>query len=98
VPPYLIDKLSRIFGCDTLTIDGRDFTKNEGANWEPVELEGYPMAGWSIELREKLNRDITIYENDQEIISDNAMMSVIDTKGFGLVDEDNDFLEIVDVE
>lgn len=98
VPPYLIDKLSRIFGCDTLTIDGRDYTKNEGAQWEPVELDGYPMAGWSIELREKLNRDSLIYEDGGEIISGNAMMLIIDSKGFGLIDEDNDFLEILDVQ
>lgn len=98
VPPFLIDKLSRIFGCDTLTIDGRDFTKNEGANWDPVELDGYPMAGWSIELREKLNRDSLIYEDGGEVVSGNAMMAVIDTKGFGLEDEDEDFLEILSVE
>lgn len=98
VPPFIIDKLSRIFGCDTLTIDGRDFTKNQGAQWEPVELEGYPMAGWSIELREKLNRDVLIYEDGGQVVQGNAMMAVIDTKGFGLQDEDDDFLEILDVE
>lgn len=98
VPPYLIDKLSRIFGCDTLTIDGRGYTKNEGAAWEPVELDGYPMAGWAIELREKLNRDSLIYEDEVEIIGENNIMAVIDSKGFGLEEDGGDFLEILDVQ
>lgn len=98
VPPWLIDKVARIFGCDTLKIDGREFTKAEGATWEVNELEDYPMAGWSIDLREKLNRSSLIYENDNEIIGRNAMMQVIDTKGFGIEDNGGDFLEVVDVE
>lgn len=98
IPPYLIDKVSRIFGCDSLKIDGREFTKNEGANWEPIELDGYPMAGWSIELREKLNRDSLIYEDSGQVVAGNAMILISDSKGFGLVDEDNDFLEILDIE
>lgn len=98
VPPYLIDKISRIFGCDTLTIDGRDYTKNEGATWEPVELDQYPMAGWSIELRERLNRDSLIYEDEVEIIGQNNMIAIIDSKGFGLNDNGGDFLEIINVE
>lgn len=98
VPPYLIDKLSRIFGCDSLKIDGRLFTKNESAAWEPSELELYPMAGWQIELREKLNRDSLIYEDDVEIIGENNIISVIDNKGFGIFDENEDYIEIEGIE
>lgn len=98
VPPYLIDKVSRIFGCDSLKIDGREYTKAEGAQWELNELENYPMAGWSIDLREKLNRNSLIYENEVQLLGKAIMMSVSDTKGFGLDDNGNDFLEIEDVE
>lgn len=98
VPPWLIDKVSRIFGCSDLKIDGRLYTKQDGAQWEPVELENYPMAGWSIELREKLNREHVISENDTVIVGKAAMMAVMDSKGFGLSDNGNDFIEIVNIE
>lgn len=98
VPPWFIDKIARIFGCDSLKIDGRLYTKSEGANWEPVELDDYPMAGWSIELREKLNRDSLIFENDTQIIGMNSMMAVIDSKGFGMDDDGGNFLQIENVE
>lgn len=95
VPPWLIDKIARIFGCSDLKIDGRYFTKNESANWEAAELDGYPMAGWSIELREKYNRDSLIYDNDVEIIGIAAAGLIADTKGFGMNDNSgNDYLEI----
>jgi hypothetical protein len=96
VPPWMIDKVARIFGCDELKIDGRLYTKADGANWEPIgEINGYPMSGWSIELREKLNRDSLIYENDVEIMGVAAAGLIVDTKGFGMDDEtSNDYLEI----
>ena len=97
IPPYLIDKLNRILGCDSLKIDGRFYTKAEGAKWEEVELDSYPMSGWAINLRETLNREETIYENEVEIIGKAAMMQVIDTKGFGIDDSGVDFLEISDI-
>lgn len=84
VPPYLIDKISRIFGCSNLSIDGRLYTKNEGAAFEPALLENYPMAGWAIELREKLNRDSIIIEDDVIIEGIAAAAIIMDNKGFGI--------------
>lgn len=96
VPPWLIDKISRMLGCDSFKIDGREYTKNEGAQWEAVELDGYPMAGWSIELREKSNRDYLLYEDNVEIIGKAAMAQAMDSKGFGVDDSSgDDFLEVV---
>lgn len=91
VPPYLIDKVARIFGCNEVRIDGRYFTKNgEGAEFDANELDGYPMAGWSIEIREKYNRDGPIYENDVVVSGKNVAMAVIGTKGFGTQNTDYD--------
>lgn len=96
VPPWVIDKVNRIFGCSSLSIDGRLFTKNEGAAFEPNELEGYPMSGWSIEMREKLNRDSIITENDVVIPGIAAAGILIDVKGFGMNDNSgNDYQEII---
>lgn len=94
VPPYLIDKIARIFGCSDLSIDGRLYTKNENANFEPAILEGYPMQGWTIELREKLNRDSLITENDVVIDGIAAAALLIDNKGFGIDGGDTSYQEI----
>lgn len=96
VPPYLIDKVARIFGCNEVKIDGRYYTKNgEGEEFEANELEGYPMAGWKIELREKYNRDGSIHENDVQIIGKNIAAAVILNKGFGT--DNGDYDTIIDV-
>lgn len=99
VPPWFIDKVSRILGCSTVKIDGRLFTKNEGASFEPVELEGYPMAGWAIELRESLNSETVVSENDVEITGIVAAGLISDTKGFGMGDNSgNDYIEIISLQ
>lgn len=94
VPPYFIDKVARIHGCTTLQYDGRLFTKNEGASFEPTELEYYPMRGYRIEMREKLNRDSVITENENTIEGIAAAALLIDTKGFGLYGGDGSYQQI----
>ena len=42
------------------------------------------MKGWAIELREKLNRDGLIIENDNIIEGIAAAALIIDNKGFGI--------------
>lgn len=96
VPPALIDKLSRIFGCRTLKGDGRLFTMNDGADWDKNELEQYPMQGWAIEMVETLNRAALTTENETVIEGINAAALIMDNyKAVGLGDNNgNDYQEI----
>lgn len=96
VPPYLIDKVARIFGCSNLSIDGRLYARNgDGAEFEAQEEEDYPMAGWKIELREKINRNSLIYDNDAIIQGVAAAGLIVQTKGFGMGDNSgSDYQEI----
>jgi len=94
VPPYLIDRVARIFGCSDLSIDGRLYTKNEGAGFEGAPMDLYPMQGWTIELREKLNRDSIINEDENIIEGIAAAALLIDNKGFGLDGGDTSYQEI----
>lgn len=95
VPPWLADKVKRIFGCSELRIDGRYYTKQEGNKWDRTEQENYPMHGWKIQLREAFNRAEQIYENDAEVIGIAAAGLIVSTKGFGINDNSgNDYLEI----
>lgn len=82
VPDYIIDLFNSISGCSTLSIEGRLYTINDGASFEDSAEDGYPMRGWSVELREQLNRGMRVYDG----ITPNLGISVIatvDSKGFG---------------
>lgn len=94
VPPYFIDKIARIYGCSDLKMDGGLYTKNEGAEFEPVILENYPMRSYKIEMREKLNRDSLIIENDTVIEGIAAAALMIDNKGFGISGGDTSYSQI----
>jgi hypothetical protein len=96
VPPYFVDKVERMLGCSELIIDGKYFTKIDG-NMEAIELENYPMSGYSIDLRERVNRASRVYDNET---AQNATVSAIintDSKGFGADNSGNETV-IVDVQ
>lgn len=94
-PPWLMKKINRIFGVSDLKIDGRYFTKAaEGAAWEKTEQERYPMNGWSLNLRERFNEEAGSYQDDVALTGNNNMVATIDSAGFGVDDEGDDFLEI----
>lgn len=83
IPDYLIDILNRILGCSSILIDGVYFTKNEGAKLEEKAVEDYPLRGWTVELRETLNRHSRYYENDVAQDQTAAVVLNVDSKGFG---------------
>lgn len=95
LPPWFIDKINWILGCQSIKLDGRSFTKSEGAELEINETDLYPMAGYRIEMRERYNRAYTEYENSTIVTGINNMIAVIDSKGFG---EEGQFLEIENIE
>jgi hypothetical protein len=95
VPPWLADKVKRIFCCQDVRIDGRYFTKQDGQKWDRSEQALYPMQAWTMQLREKLNRDSMIYENDAPIIGVAAAGLIVSPKGFGMGDNSgSDYIEI----
>lgn len=50
VPDWMGDKVNRAMSTDSIKIDGKDFEKNEGAEWEVERLEEYPFAGYTIDI------------------------------------------------
>jgi hypothetical protein len=99
VPPWFADKVARIQCCSETMYDGRLFTKADDSEFDANELDLYPMAGYKIDLRETLNRDSMIIENDIVITSRASVVLIQDTKGFGINDSSgDDFAEIIDVE
>ena len=57
IPSYLIDRINRILGCSSLAVDGKSFTKSDGAKLEEKasDDERYPLRGWTVDLQEAEN-------------------------------------------
>lgn len=56
LPNWVGDKLNRIFCCSDVTMDGVQYTRNEGAKVEPVNVQSnYPLKNFTIELRKTDN-------------------------------------------
>lgn len=97
VPDFIADKLNRILGCNTVLIDGKQYTKADGATLQPKELENYPLRGWNMDLREKTNRASRIYEDEIAVNGQVAALVSVDSKGFGADTGGNETI-IVDVD
>lgn len=99
VPPNFIDTVARMVGCSSFKIDGRLFTKfTANAEFEPTELDLYPMTGYSMELVETLNRESIIVQDDVTIEGIQAAALMIDTAGFGLNPGPTDYQEIISLQ
>lgn len=99
VPPWFVDKVARTLSCSTWSADGRLYTKaNEGSNFEPNAIDDYPMSGWSIDLREKLNRDSLVIENDVVIEGIAAAAIIVDNEGFGISGGPTSYQEIISLQ
>ena len=56
VPNWVIDKLNRIFSCSSVKIDNVEYTRAEGAKFEPVNRDPfYPSGIWTIDLLKSEN-------------------------------------------
>lgn len=83
VPEWIIDKLNWIMDCNNIAIDGKYFTKSEGATWNPKEEENYPLRGYDIDIRESLRRDSAIFDLTVNSNKQLLLIGNIDSKGFG---------------
>lgn len=83
VPDWLIKKVNKILGCDTVLIDGKQFAKAEGAKWDRKSEEGNPLNGWTIDIRPAKAREGLIIENNLPLDHDVIVISVGETDLFG---------------
>lgn len=67
IPDWVADRINRIFGCDTVNVDGKQFTKPEGGKMERNGDREYPLAAWTFEIREAESQDTVDYSNTTEI-------------------------------
>lgn len=55
VAPWVIDLLNRIFCCDYISIEGKQYQSAEGSKWDIKREKEYPLVGGSIEIVERFN-------------------------------------------
>lgn len=99
VPLWIIDKLNWAFGCNNVTIDGKFFTKNEGANFEQKEEESYPLRGYNLDVRETLRRDSLVVSTTSNPNNKIVIIGNIEAKAFGdTFNPNQNLIQIVSVE
>jgi len=100
IPNYLQKKINAIVGCDDLRINGEYFCIAEGAKWEKAEQPDYPFRGWTIELRQQLNRQSTIFDTETGNGRKLMVAHNIESKGFGDISENqgSNIVTIIDIE
>lgn len=55
VPPYMIDILNRIFACDYVNIEGKQYNNKSGSKFKITRIKTYPLIGASLEIVERFN-------------------------------------------
>jgi hypothetical protein len=64
IPDYLVDRINRVLGCSSFTVDGKSFTKSDGAKLEEKSADDYSLRGWAVDLQESENPFSAEYTTD----------------------------------
>lgn len=84
VPDYVSDKVSRIFDCSSVLLDGKGFVRPDGANLERNGIDLYGMAGYRMDIREAKNRQSKRFTGTiGELSSQLTVVYNFNTKGWG---------------
>lgn len=75
-PNHIGGLLNRIFGLSNVTIDGVQYSRNEGAKLERAGDSDYPLAGWAIELVKSDNPYSETFQTSfNELTCDNIIVT-----------------------
>jgi len=101
IPDWFEDKIGRILGCQTLKIDGVQFTKSIDAKMEEADNAwNGALKGFKMELRERLNRDSKIFSTTQNTNESLTLILNVSSKGFAdtSTDASANIFQVFDVE
>ena len=81
--PYMLDIVNRIFCCDTVSIEGKGYVRNNGAKLNVNRVKGYPLVGGNIEVTEAKNL-YSLQHNDLSELAPGIVTAYnIDANWFG---------------
>ena len=89
VPPYIIKLMEFIMTCETILIDGVEFTRDNDAKFEETKIEGWAMKLWKIKVRKAVNQYGISLTTDGLINKGLTVGYNIDTTNFGDGNLDN---------
>lgn len=89
VPDWMIDKLNWVLGCSNLRINGKYYTKNDGAKLEIQDVQGNgTRATYKIEMREQIMRNSKLV--DTVLNTDEALTLILNSNSKGFADTSTD--------
>lgn len=83
IPDWMADKINRSLCLDTIKLDGKYYTKNDGAKLEPNGIDEVVTKGWAVELRESKARTTVPIVNDNPLNESIVIMYPADVQLFG---------------
>lgn len=99
VPDWVSDKMNHVFCCDTVQVNGVEYTLPDNAEWSPATEDDYPMSGWSTTVRQTKNMDGLYTENNNALADKIFVTMNLDTALFGNVpgNVNNDPIQITEI-
>lgn len=99
VPDWVVVLLNRIWTCNSVRLDGKEYAKNGEAKFSFKEEDNYPMRGIEYEVLEGLNRGSEIVDLDANLNTRLLVVHNIEGKLFGDVsNQNNNIIQIIDIE
>lgn len=83
IPDWMIRRMSEVFLCSTMTIDGKPFTANANSKFTPINDFLNPFTGWSIEIQEADKKSSKKFITDGNGNVASSVVYQIEDKGFG---------------
>jgi hypothetical protein len=83
VPPYIADKVNRIFGLNTVLVDGTQYARSGDASMEATSFPGEAMQYWSMQIRQSNNLEASTITPDGSLEDNLFAIYNIETKSFG---------------
>lgn len=101
LPDWMIDKLNWILGCSDLRIDGKYYTKQEGAKLEEGDnIQNGLLKSYRIEMREQTNRNSKVFSSTDNTNEQLNILLNVSSKGFGdtTTGDSSNIFQVVNVE
>ena len=99
LPDYAIDKLNYIWSCNSVRLDGVEYSKESEAAFEMLGSDRYPMRSFKMSLLEGINRGYSIYDPTVNIQERLNVVYNIDVDVFGEIPVNNDsVIQVVGLE
>lgn len=101
VPVWTPEKMIWLLGCEELYIDGKAFTKADGAKFSEETLDNYPFRGYKIDLRPTNRRSSRIFPLDPSVGGKKILVALnVETEGFADTDlgASSNVIQITEVE